>query len=264
MVKSAPSTLSTLFALSDDVDSLCLVRECRELEEELGSGSTHFTEEILGKSELSFRNVKDAIHKSDQKQLTVRCSAKSPVIAEIASQIGWSRLCDAALDLGGKSTKVLQFLNRAMSHHGKGNHPYPVCTTSQLQTSVLEHLLECHSSDLHLQQTINCEKLVYVLLNLPMSNFWVVRNSTQIGWFHRLSVFRQIPIVCVTSWICAACAPGWSYSYVYFAIFKFVCPSVQPTAHVQYCRSSFNCVPAFSCALYFQLLRPHKVAHACI
>ncbi len=43
VLKSAPSTLSgrTLFALSDDVDSLCLVRECRALEEEFG---THFTD----------------------------------------------------------------------------------------------------------------------------------------------------------------------------------------------------------------------------
>ncbi len=37
------------------------------MEEEFG---THFTEEILGKSELPFTDVKDAIHKSDQNQLS--------------------------------------------------------------------------------------------------------------------------------------------------------------------------------------------------
>ncbi len=41
--------------------------------------------------------------------------------------------------------------------------------TSQLHTSVLEHLLECHSSDLHLQQTLNCEKLVDVLEELHLA-----------------------------------------------------------------------------------------------
>ena len=37
----------------DDVDSVCLVRECRELEKRLGVG---FTDEILGGGEWNGRN----------------------------------------------------------------------------------------------------------------------------------------------------------------------------------------------------------------
>ncbi len=199
VLKGAPSTLSgrTLFALSDDMDSLCLVRECRELEEKFG---THFTEEILGESELSLRDVKNAIHKTDWKQLTARCSAKTPVIAEIASQIGWNKLWDAALELGGKSIKGLQFFSRAMSHHGKGNHPCPMCTSSQLQTSVLEHLLECHSSELHLQRTLTCKKLVDMLGEFHLGvlcNFSSLPShctSVAICWENLLWVFCVISV----------------------------------------------------------------------
>ncbi len=52
--------------------------------------------------------------------------------------------------------------------------------TSQLQTSVLEYLLECHSSDLYLQQTLNCEKLVDVLGELHLAvlcNFSKLYNT---------------------------------------------------------------------------------------
>ena len=44
-----------MLALSDDVDSVCLVRECRELEEWFG---TSYTEDILNMSPCSVKEMK--------------------------------------------------------------------------------------------------------------------------------------------------------------------------------------------------------------
>ena len=38
-----------MLALSDDIDSVCLVRECRELEDKFG---THFTTVLLNKKDV--------------------------------------------------------------------------------------------------------------------------------------------------------------------------------------------------------------------
>ena len=60
VVKSDPFSFSgrTVLALSQDVNSLCLVKECRELEEGFG---THFTDEILARGEttICMREMKE-------------------------------------------------------------------------------------------------------------------------------------------------------------------------------------------------------------
>ena len=133
VVNSNSASLSgtALLALSDDTASICLVRECRELEEVFG---THFTQEILSDNAPPLREVKDAIHERDRTKLTAKCSEKAPMIAAVARRITWSRLWDSALDLGDKSVKGLQYLSRAMSHHGCGNHPCPLQPLFQPQS----------------------------------------------------------------------------------------------------------------------------------
>ena len=42
------------------------------------------------------------------------------MIAEVAKRVGWGRLWDATLDIGGKAVRGLQMLSRVMSHHGRG------------------------------------------------------------------------------------------------------------------------------------------------
>ena len=77
VMKSDSCSLSgqAVFTLSESVDSVCLVKECREVEE--GSW-THFTDEILGRRELCLKNVKKAIYEHDREQLAVKCSVKRP------------------------------------------------------------------------------------------------------------------------------------------------------------------------------------------
>ena len=91
VVNSNSASLSgtALLALSDDTASICLVRECRELEEVFG---THFTQEILSDNAPSLKEVKDAIHERDRTKPTAKCSEKAPMIAAVARRITWSTL----------------------------------------------------------------------------------------------------------------------------------------------------------------------------
>ena len=104
VVNSSLFSLSgrTVFALSQDIDSLCLVKECRELEEGFG---THFTDNILARREVHLKDIKASIHDHDQQQSAAKCSVKAPIIAEVAKRVGWSKLWDVALDLGEKSIR---------------------------------------------------------------------------------------------------------------------------------------------------------------
>lgn len=83
-----------LEALSDDVEYSCLVRECRELEESL---KKLYTDSIMRGSAVAVREMK-IIFQLDRRRHVDRCQ-KAPVIAEVASWVGWARLYDAAFDL---------------------------------------------------------------------------------------------------------------------------------------------------------------------
>lgn len=107
-------------ALCDDVESVCLVKECRKLEESIGM---RFTDSVFltrcvdeGGDEggdLSSRQAEEC----GQPDI----GRRFPIKSEVVSRIGWARLWDAALDLGAKAVKGLQFLSRIMSHHGRGS-----------------------------------------------------------------------------------------------------------------------------------------------
>ena len=91
VMKSDHRSLSgqMVLACSDDVNSLCVVKGCRELEEHFG---THFTSDILEGRNLYFKYVKKTILECDRKQLVAKCFTKAPTIAEMATRGGWSRI----------------------------------------------------------------------------------------------------------------------------------------------------------------------------
>ena len=169
VVNSSLFSLSgrTVFALSQDIDSLCLVKECRELEEGFG---THFTDDILARREVHLKDIKASIHDRDQQQSAAKCSVKALIIAEVAKRVGWSKLWDVALDLGEKSVRGLQCLSRAMSHHGRGNHPCPLCNAAPLSSTLLKHLLDCHRTELFLDHNITQESLMHQIEDLQLNS----------------------------------------------------------------------------------------------
>ena len=140
-----------------------------EMEECFG---THFTKDIINKDVCSFKEIKKSIKKSimDADRIRkMRCGEKAPMIAKMAESPGWAKLWDRALDLGWKAVLDLKTLSRAMSHHGRGEHPCHLChAASPLQeASVLDHILAKHNQDLHLNfdSTLDSSKLIGLLSN---------------------------------------------------------------------------------------------------
>ena len=119
----------------DDVGSLCLVEECRELEEKF---RTHFTERILSGNadQISRQDVKKVIGQLDRKKRIELCEEKAPWIAEVAKNGGWLRLWDIALDLEEWHTRGLQMVSRQLSSHGGGRKPCPLCEDMNLDARV--------------------------------------------------------------------------------------------------------------------------------
>jgi hypothetical protein len=137
-------------SMVDDVDSLCLVRECRELEDVF---RTNFTEEVLC-GEVNMKEVKKTIERLDRERRFERCGGKAPLIAAVAKGVSWLKLWDLALELGLRHTRGLQALSRLMSHHDRGKKPCPLCEGELNGLTVLEHVLEKHKGKLPFHLTI--------------------------------------------------------------------------------------------------------------
>ena len=136
--------------MSDDVESLCPVKECRELEE--GSG-TSFTDELLsGAESVDFRDVRTKIRKIDREKMLERCAEKSQLIVEVGKEVGWSKLWDSVIDLGPRHVRGLQNLSRMFSAHGRGNRPCPLCD-EELEGLLVEHIMDKHRERLNLELT---------------------------------------------------------------------------------------------------------------
>ena len=163
-------------ALSDDVSSLCLVRECQELED---ASMTGYTDRILRGEIVGSREMAEDIRRNDRHQLLGRCEVKSPLIAQVAVEVGWSRLWDACLSLGRQHTAGLQKLSRLMGHHGRGQHPCPLCDLEgpQLQAaSVLEHMVDHHRREINLDRDCTEGVLMGRLIDLNISFLPKFRN----------------------------------------------------------------------------------------
>ena len=81
-----------------------------------------------------------------------RCEEKAPMIAKVGECPVWAKLWDHALDLGWKTVVGLKMVSRAMSHHGRGDHPCHLCNDPTLpEDRVLDHILTVHHQELHLR-----------------------------------------------------------------------------------------------------------------
>ena len=78
---------SVFRCLLNDVFSVCLVRECRELEEHFG---TSMTNAMLCLSETSIRAVKIKLKKIDKEITLKRCLEKAPLVSYIEKNVGWT------------------------------------------------------------------------------------------------------------------------------------------------------------------------------
>ena len=95
-----------LKSLIDDPESLCLVKECRDLEDHFG---TEYTAQILSDADsCSVKEMQKVVCNIDREKSFSRCVEKAPYIAEITSRGGsWTKIWDSALHLGSKHLYVV-------------------------------------------------------------------------------------------------------------------------------------------------------------
>ena len=156
VIESNPVSLTghVILALCDDADSLCLVKECKELEEWFGSTITDI---IFSGSLGSIREMKKDILELDKKN---HADKEGPYCCRslMMDQLG------PALDLGWKTVKGLQLLSRALSHHRRGNHPCHLCDVAPPpELSVLDHILVSHWEELRLDSSLDYKNLTNLL-----------------------------------------------------------------------------------------------------
>ena len=141
-------------ALMDDVESMCLVKECREMEEVFG---IDVVKDVLSDSKMiGMKEIKATVKRVDWERLIRRCKEKAPLIASVGDEKGWAKLWDKALQLGHRHTRGLQNLTRLLSHHGRGEKPCPLCETlgTTTQGGVLNHVLRDHSTAVGLKMDV--------------------------------------------------------------------------------------------------------------
>ena len=136
-------------SLVDDIDSVCLVKECRELETEY---ETSLTNSVLADADaVSEHVIKKTIRGIDKEKPVEKCHKKSQAIANIINRGGcWPKLWDIALHLGSRHITGLRNLSRLMAHHGHGQQPCPLCSEQNLGISVIDNIMCAHHQELGL------------------------------------------------------------------------------------------------------------------
>ena len=86
------------------------------------------------------KNLKEEIRRVDCAQLRTGkmwCESPPYCLSGEASWMGTTVGC--SLDYGVLHTRELQLLSKILSHHGKGNHPCPLCDIAPPEDSVMGH-----------------------------------------------------------------------------------------------------------------------------
>ena len=149
-------------SLVDDIDSVCLVKECRELESEY---ETSLTNSVLADADaVSERVIKKTIRGIDKEKIVEKCHKKSPAIANIINRGGcWPKLWDIALHLGSRHITGLRNLSRLIAHHGHGQQPCPLCSEQNLGISVIDHIMYVHHQELGLNFSSTEQMLTHLV-----------------------------------------------------------------------------------------------------
>jgi len=118
----------TLASLTDDVNSTCLVQECRDLEQYF---RTAFAEAILIQDTdpcPHSRDIKNIIAARDLDLLLTQHEGRADmsIVVEVVRAIGWPRLWDLALNNGAKHVEGLRNLVRVIAFPSHGDRlPIP-------------------------------------------------------------------------------------------------------------------------------------------
>ena len=128
-------------SLLEDLDLLCIVQECRDLEEEY---VTKFTNKILADVDaVIMADVRKEIRKTDKATQLERCILKNPHLTEVVKRgVSWPALWDVAFHLGSRHTAGLQNLTRILTHHGHWLKPCRLCDKCLMRRRSIDHILD--------------------------------------------------------------------------------------------------------------------------
>ena len=137
--------VSAMYALVDDPDSICIIRECRELE---AAYHLKYTDSILcGADSVCLQQIKKEVLQADNTQLLDLCISKAPLIAKVVKDGGsWPALWDSVRHLDSRHTIGLQHLSRILALHGRESKPCPLCDQQLSSDSLTDHILTLHEA----------------------------------------------------------------------------------------------------------------------
>ena len=132
-------------SLVDDVESLCIVKECRELEGRYGS---NYTSKILSDSGTPVVEIENTIYRRDQVLQGDKVSQNHHDLRKLADTVGWKKLWDHCLDQGETCVASLVNLVRILSYPQHATRSCPLCESdSELQiVSLADHIISQHTS----------------------------------------------------------------------------------------------------------------------
>ena len=133
-------------SLVEDVESLCIVKECRDLEEKYCSDYTSKLLTVAPEECRSLmREAEKEIHEKDHLLQIEKASQQHPDLCKLAASAGWRRLWDHSLDHGKTGVTSLKNLVRILTYPKHATRQCPLCEGDEFD-SLLEHVVSHHTS----------------------------------------------------------------------------------------------------------------------
>ena len=158
----------TLRCLSDNLDSICLIRECCDLDQFFHSD---FTSTMLQRDADTCPRpfeIKEDLQTRDRDLRLAQHKGKADmsIIVEVERAVGWPRLWDLALDYGPKCVDGLKHLVGVVTFPPHASSTCPLCDRKTIpRDTLLSHVLEMHS-----RIRMGSDELLSLLVSVTDSN----------------------------------------------------------------------------------------------
>ena len=142
------SESQTLRSLSDDIDSVCLIREYRNLEQFFHSNFTSTILQLDADTCPRPYEIKEDLQTQDQDLRLAQYEGRADMstVVEVERAVGWPRLWELALDYGPKCVDGLRNLVRVVAFPPHASSACPLCDRETIpRDALLSHVLKMHS-----------------------------------------------------------------------------------------------------------------------
>ncbi len=139
----------TLLSLNSDIESVCLIQEYLELEEQFETkftGANSDQDNIPSAREIKAHVVKlSKVIKIDKLKID-KCSKREDIrmIADVSKLVPWSVLWDLALNNGPNVVKALRAFIRITVYPSHSNRLCPICDVQNLDGRLLGYVFDYH------------------------------------------------------------------------------------------------------------------------